>query len=62
MKKSQLLQYLAEHNCPVKREGSNHTIVINLKTGKRTCIPRHNELKDSLCNEICKQLGIAKIK
>ena len=62
MKKSQLLKYLAEHNCSIKREGSNHTIVVNLKTGKRTAIPRHNEIKDTFCNEVCKQLGIPKIK
>jgi len=58
MKKSQFLKYLAEHHCPIKREGSKHTIIINLKTGKRTSVPIHNEIDDDLCNDICKQLGI----
>ena len=62
MKKSKFLKYLAENGCPVKREGSKHTIVINLKTQKRTSIPRHIEIDDDLCNDICKQLGIPKIK
>ena len=62
MKKSQFLKYLALHDCPVKREGSKHTIVINLKTRKKTSVPRHNEIEDELCNDICKQLDIPKIK
>ena len=62
MKRTQLIQHLDNHDCIFKREGSNHSIYMNLKTGKRTAIPRHNEIKDSLCNEICKQLDIPKIK
>jgi len=62
MKRNQLIQYLENNDCILKREGSNHSIYMNLKTGKRTAVPRHNEIKDTLCNEICKQLGISKIK
>ena len=62
MKRNQLIQLLENHDCAFKREGSNHSIYMNLKTGKRTAIPRHSEIKDSLCNEICKQLEVPKIK
>ena len=62
MKRYQLIKHLDIHGCIYKREGSNHEIYMNLKTRKRTAIPRHNEIKDTLCNEICKQLGVPKIK
>jgi len=62
MKKNYFLKYLVNHGCLIKREGSKHTIVINLKTKKRTSIPRHSEIDDNLCSDICKQLGIPKIK
>jgi len=62
MKRNQLIQHLDNHDCIFKREGSNHSIYMNLKTRKRTAIPRHSEIKDTLCNEICKQLGVPKIK
>jgi predicted RNA binding protein YcfA (HicA-like mRNA interferase family) len=62
MKRSQLIKHIIENGCIFKREGSNHSIYMNLKTGKKTAIPRHNEIKDTFCNEICKQLEIPKIK
>ena len=62
MKRNQLIKYLDSHGCIFKREGNNHSIYMNLKTGKRTAVPRHNEIKDTLCNEICKQIGVPKIK
>ena len=58
MKRNQFIKHLIENDCIFKREGSNHSIYMNSKTGKRTSIPRHNEIKDTLCNEICKQLGV----
>ena len=62
MKRSQLIKYLHHNACIFEREGSGHTIYKNLTAGKRTAIPRHAEIKDIVCNEICKQLGIPKIK
>ena len=62
MKRNQLIKYIIENGCIFKREGSNHSIYMNLQTGKRTAIPRHSEIKDTFCNEICKQLGVPKIK
>ena len=62
MKRNQLIRHFNNNGCVFKREGSNHSIFINLETGKRTAVPRHNEIKDALCNELCKQLGIQKIK
>jgi predicted RNA binding protein YcfA (HicA-like mRNA interferase family) len=62
MKRNKLIKHLLDNNCVFKREGGDHSIYINLKTSKRTAIPRHIEIGDVFCNEICKQLGIPKIK
>jgi hypothetical protein len=62
MKRSFLLKHLFENDCIVFREGANHTIIKNVLLNKMTAVPRHNEIGDILANEICKQLGIRKIK
>ena len=62
MKRNQFIKHLDNHGCVLKREGSSHSIYMNLITRKRTAVPRHNEIKDSLCNEICKQLEVPKVK
>lgn len=61
MKRSKFIKFLTENKCELLREGSNHSIYVNTQTSKRTAVPRHNELDDLLCNDICKQLGINKI-
>lgn len=58
MKRRELLKILNKHSCVLKRHGSKHDIFINLINNKTTPIPRHNEIKDSLCNLIFQQLGI----
>jgi mRNA interferase HicA len=62
MKRSVLLKYLQENNCVEFREGANHTILMNKINKRKTALPRHSEIGDILANEICKQLGIQKIK
>ena len=60
MKRRDLLKHLAEHGCVFKREGGRHSIYINTKTGRRTSVPRHNEVDDDTARGICKRLGIPK--
>ncbi|MDR0814998.1 MAG: type II toxin-antitoxin system HicA family toxin [Bacteroidales bacterium] len=62
MKRSILLKYLTENGCVEFREGANHTIMMNNMNKRKTALPRHSEIGDILANEICKQLGIKKIK
>ena len=62
MKRNKLIKHILQNGCGLKREGSDHTLFINLITGNRSAVPRHAEIGDILCNEICKQLGIEKIK
>ncbi|MDR2941777.1 MAG: type II toxin-antitoxin system HicA family toxin [Treponema sp.] len=62
MKRNKLIEYLVINGCVFDREGSNHTIYFNPTANKLSAIPKHNEIDDNLCNEICKQLGVKKIK
>jgi len=62
MKRNKLIKHLETSGCVFNREGGNHTVFINPKTLQISVIPRHNEIDDILCNKICKQLEIPKIK
>ena len=58
MKRSDLVRELVEEGCYLRRHGRKHDIYINPKNGKKAPIPRHPEIKDSLCELIRKQLGL----
>lgn len=62
MKRNVLLKHLKINNCKLHREGANHSLFINSTTGKMSTVPRHPNINDFLALEICKQLGIPKIK
>ena len=62
MKKSVLLKHLKEKGCRLSREGSNHSIYINIDTKAWTAIPRHPNIEERTVFRICKQLGIPKPK
>ena len=62
MKRNKLIKHLTENGCVWEREGSNHTLYLNPKTNVLSAVPRHTEIGDIFCNEICKQLGVPKIK
>jgi len=62
MKRAKLIKHLLDNGCALKREGGSHSIYVNLKTGIQNAIPRHAEIGDVFCNEICKQLGLPKVK
>jgi len=62
MKRNKIIKHLTENGCIWDREGSNHTIYYNPRSNKVSAVPRHNEIDNNLCNEICKQLDIPKIK
>ena len=58
MKRKDFIKYLNDNNCFLYREGSKHTIFKNQGNDFKSSIPRHNELKNNTCKEICKQLEI----
>lgn len=58
MKRSDFLKYIRANKCELFREGSKHSVYINTVTGKKVTVPRHKELHNDFCKEMCKQLGI----
>lgn len=62
MKRGKLLAHLKKHDCTFDRHGSNHDIYINSKGDKWSAIPRHPDINEYTIMDICKQLGIPKIK
>jgi len=58
VKRHDLIRELVAEGCYLKRHGRKHDIYINPKNGKKAPIPRHPEIKESLCELIKKQLGL----
>jgi mRNA interferase HicA len=48
MKRRQLLRHLRSHGCELLREGGRHSWWHNPAPGRRSAVPRHNEIKDLL--------------
>ncbi|HXU31872.1 MAG TPA: type II toxin-antitoxin system HicA family toxin [Thermoanaerobaculia bacterium] len=58
MKRGDLLRELARAGCVLKRHGGSHDIYWNPATGARAPVPRHQEIKNTLCDLIRRQLGL----
>ena len=58
MKRKEFIRELIKAGCYIKRHGTNHDIYMNPRTGRKAPIPRHTEVKESLCELIRKQLGL----
>ncbi|MCL5281162.1 MAG: addiction module toxin, HicA family [Planctomycetes bacterium] len=58
MKRRAFLQHLTEHGCQLLREGRKHSWRYNPALNRRSAVPRHTEIVDTLAKKICKDLGI----
>ncbi|PID76749.1 MAG: addiction module toxin, HicA family [Deltaproteobacteria bacterium] len=58
MKRKNFIKELISEGCYLKRHGSRHDIYANPTNGKQTSVPRHPEIKESLCRLIRQQLGV----
>lgn len=58
MKRGYVIRELIRAGCYLKRHGSRHDIYANPKNGKQAPVPRHSEIKETVCELIKKQLGI----
>ncbi|MGE0394465.1 MAG: type II toxin-antitoxin system HicA family toxin [Vicinamibacterales bacterium] len=58
MKRRALVRHLTTHECELVREGANHSVFVNRRTGRTSTIPRHAEVNDFLIRKICRDLGI----
>ncbi|MCP4701697.1 MAG: type II toxin-antitoxin system HicA family toxin [Gammaproteobacteria bacterium] len=52
------MRELAGAGCYLKRHGKKHNIYINPANGKQAPVPRHPDIKETLCLLIRKQLDI----
>jgi len=58
LKRKQFIKEIISKGCYLKRHGSRHDIYANPMTGRQAPVPRHPEVKESLCKLIKQQLGI----
>ncbi|MCJ7581596.1 MAG: addiction module toxin, HicA family [Candidatus Aminicenantes bacterium] len=58
MKREKLIRELSRQGCVLIRHGKKHDIYLNSENGRKAPIPRHIEIKNSLCILIRKQLAI----
>ena len=58
MKRTQFVKELEAAGCTLKRHGKKHDIYANPRNGRQAPVPRHTEVKNSLCDLIRKQLGV----
>jgi len=58
LKRKDFIRYLVKSGCYLMRHGANHDIYMNPVTGKKSPVPRHDEIKESLCELIRKQMGL----
>jgi len=61
MKRNALLQHLRKHGCYLKREGRQHSLWTNPKTGATEAVPRHIEIANRLASKICRNLSIPEV-
>ena len=58
MRRKNFIRELVKSGCYLKRHGKKHDIYMNPKNGKQAPVPRHSEIKESLCTLIREQLDL----
>ncbi|MFQ5730044.1 MAG: type II toxin-antitoxin system HicA family toxin [Waddliaceae bacterium] len=62
MKRKEFLRYLRSCGCEQVREGGRHSWWHNPALNKRSDVPRHTEINDTLTKKICNGLGIPAVE
>jgi predicted RNA binding protein YcfA (HicA-like mRNA interferase family) len=58
VRRGEFVRELTRAGCQLLRHGGRHDVYVNPANGRRATVPRHSEIKDSLCRLIRRQLGI----
>jgi len=58
LKRKELIKRLVGRGCVLYRRGANQDIYMNRNNGRKAPVPRHGEIRNTLCVLIQKQLGI----
>ena len=56
MKRVDLIRHMERHGAQFLREGGNHSVYVNRKSGKVSAVPRHREINEFLAQKICRDL------
>jgi predicted RNA binding protein YcfA (HicA-like mRNA interferase family) len=60
LKRREFIRELVRNGCVLQRHGGRHDLYVNRNNGRQAPVPRHSEIKDSLCELIRKQLGLSR--
>jgi len=58
LKRRSFIRELTKAGCSLKRHGKKPDIYVNSENCKKAPVPRHSEIKETLCELIKNQLGI----
>ncbi|HXV59678.1 MAG TPA: type II toxin-antitoxin system HicA family toxin [Vicinamibacteria bacterium] len=58
MNRKEFVRELEKAGCQLHRSGGRHDIFLNPTNGRRAPVPRHREIKNTLCELIRQQLGL----
>ncbi|MGC8862106.1 MAG: type II toxin-antitoxin system HicA family toxin [Armatimonadota bacterium] len=58
MNRREFIRELTGAGCYLVRHARKHDLYANARTGRRAPVPRHTEVRESLCELIRKQLGL----
>lgn len=61
MRRNALLKHLRKNGCYLKREGREHSLWCNPRTGEVEAVPRHVEIPNKLGRKICQGLSVTDI-
>ncbi len=62
MKQVDLIKHIRKYGCVFVRDGASHSVWHNIKNGRTSTVPRHNEVNTHTGKKICQDLGIPIIK
>jgi hypothetical protein len=62
VKRQEFLRELARAGCVLERHGKRHAIYVNPANGRKAPVPRHTEIKNSLCDLIRQQLDLKQVQ
>ena len=60
MNRRDFIRELTRSGCYLDRHGKRHDLYLNPQNGRKAAVPRHTEIKNSLCELIRRQLGLDK--
>jgi len=58
LKRKDFIREVIAAGCYLKRHGPKHDLYANPRNGRKAPVPRHSEIKESLCTMIRQQLGL----